>query len=133
MQMKLSTFIRKFDIFGKRVFLNYKGDQKFRTPFGGVLGICFIIFIVTYSLIKFQAVWNDTVTSIVVETMPVSQDGVDDTLYFSDTDFKIAVGMSQDLPSSIGSISASMIKIIDGVKSEIQIPLVFCDRSDWPR
>ena len=45
-------------------------------------------------MIKFQAVWNDTVTSIVVETMPVSQDGVDDTLYFSDTDFKVAVGMS---------------------------------------
>jgi len=42
----LSNSFRKLDVFGSKISLNYQGDILYRTPFGGVMAVLLVSFLI---------------------------------------------------------------------------------------
>ena len=58
--------MKRLDIFGSKVTLNYKGEILYRTSFGGVIAVCLVSFLVllffrNVSAFKFQLYLTDII------------------------------------------------------------------------
>ncbi len=53
MKTKFGKWLRKFDIFGKKINLTTKGNETFTTTLGGVVSVLFIIGLSIYGISSF--------------------------------------------------------------------------------
>ena len=106
MKIKFGKWLRRFDIFGKKINLTTKGAETFRTTLGGVFSILFIIGLAAYGIVSFQRVWLKEVKS--VQTQTVYKDPADptSTLDLQNSNFKFGFGFKDLVPREIGTLKA---------------------------
>ena len=56
--MKFSTIIRSFDKFGESPKLLYKGEDQYKTKFGGLVSIAISIFVMVFAGVKLSRLVN---------------------------------------------------------------------------
>lgn len=56
-------YLKKVDIFGKRVYLTHETKEKYNTVYGSIISICFILGLFGYGLALCVDVWNNVVVS----------------------------------------------------------------------
>ena len=98
MKTNFGRWLRKFDIFGKKINLTTKGAETFTTTLGGVFSILFMIGLAAYGILSFQRVWLNEVKS--VQTQTVYKDPNDSTsmLDLYKTNFKFGFGFKDLVP-----------------------------------
>ena len=69
---KMKTFLKTVDIFAKPIQLTYKGQDKFRTSFGGVLSVGVIILIVSLFAYNLRDLINRNRTEVKKNTLVTS-------------------------------------------------------------
>ena len=131
MKKNFGKWLRKFDIFGKKINLTTKGAETFTTTLGGVFSILFIMGLTAYGLVSFQRVWLKEVKS--VQTQTVYKDPKDPAtqLDLTNTNFKFGFGFKDLVPPQIGSLQALYIVAnkTSNEKSIQELPLSICDKS----
>ena len=112
MKTKFSKWLRRFDIFGKKINLTTKGAETFNTTLGGIFSILFMIGLATYGIVSFQRVWLKEVKS--VQTQTVYKDPSDplSILDLQNTNFKFGFGFKDLVPQEIGTLKA-MYKVVN--------------------
>ncbi|KAL4476100.1 hypothetical protein ABPG74_009833 [Tetrahymena malaccensis] len=123
-------FLRKMDIFGTQISLNYNKDNQYRTYFGGIIAAFCIVFI---SLLCFSTVKTLFEKSQVTFVQSTTYSVQPDNLYFDHTNFVIAV--QYDQPNFVKRPYYNITfeqrhyhRLMDGttVKNKTSIPLEPC-------
>jgi hypothetical protein len=129
--MKFGKWLRRFDIFGKKVNLTTKGLETFKTTLGGIFSILFMIGIASYGITSFQRVWHKQVKSI--QTQTVYKDPTDPAskLDLLNTNFKFGFGFKDLVPPEIGSLKVLYQEANKTSRSNFtkELPFNRCDKS----
>jgi hypothetical protein len=131
---RAETFLEQFDLFGHAFELNYKGNRRYRTCFGGLMSVAFVITMsalsaeivlkIIQSEVKSVSIYNDYINLY-------DSAGESNQVYFPYmNDFKIAIGFTKKCPLSIGRFQMNQVQRYAGENKVIPIKLEPVQK-DW--
>jgi hypothetical protein len=69
MNTKSSSLVKQFDLYAKPIYITYKGNDKFRTLFGGSISLMVSLFLISMLGYKLNVMANREDTSVKKDTL----------------------------------------------------------------
>lgn len=112
-------YLKVIDLFRKDVNMSYRGSEYFKTSFGAITTLVFLIFIMTYSLVQLSVYVNDPISSISRDLYPVIDNSVD-----INVELNCMFGFTEPLDPEIGSIRFLHNTERNGVRERQVLPTI---------
>ena len=131
MRFNFGKWLRRFDIFGKKINLTTQGAETFKTTLGGIFSILFVIGIATYGITSSQRVWYKQVKSVQTQTVYKDPSDPASKLDLLNTNFRFGFGFKDLVPAEIGSLQVlyQVSNRTSQTKTTRQLPLSICNKS----
>ncbi len=133
---KIKDCLKQFDIFGTFFYLRYKGNKKYKSFFGGITFLFFIIITIIYSIISFLTFFRkDNISIIYYNTQISSTDIISFYNYSYGIGFLGTCKTKNDIFSKLFTYDLNYVimnnSIINKTKIKYKIGIHKCNYSDF--
>ena len=90
------SYVKDFDMYGKRIAFTYKGQEEYKTLLGGIITIIVTIVMILYAQIMFRVLIGRTDTNKSTNGLIRNLVSDSESLDLSTTDFSIAFTLDND-------------------------------------
>ena len=94
------SYVKDFDMYGKRIAFTYKGQEEYKTLLGGIITIIVTIVMILYAQIMFRVLIGRTDTNKSTNGLIRNLVSDSESLDLSTTDFSIAFTLDNNNPDN---------------------------------